>query len=278
MPPFSPPLAAHEVRGAFPGRYSDLTALQAGGQGTVFCGVLANGQPTAGTKVALKIYFADNVRERTAREITALTAITAASLVRLVGTGHLVIRGVPCVWLETEYIEGESLASLTRRKLLTVAEISWIAVDVATAIDAIWAHRIVHRDLKPDNIMVTPQGHAVVIDLGIARHTALSPLTTYGKTWGTEGYMSPEQAEARHSVTCHSDVFALGIVVQEAVLGRHPTKGDQDQLMGGGPQTRPLRAGLPAAFADLVDEMVRQRAFLRPTPSAVADRMRTFTI
>lgn len=277
MPPFNPPLDSDEIRRAFPGRYADLSSLNAGGQGAVFCGVIAAGQAASGAKVALKIYFADNVRERTAREVSALKAISADSLVRLVGTGRLVIRGVPCVWLETEYVEGESLASLTQKKLLTVPEIARIAIDIASAIDAIWAHRIVHRDIKPDNIMVTPAGHAVLIDLGVARHTALSPLTTYGKTWGTEGYMSPEQAEARRSLTCHSDVFALGIVVQEAVLGHHPTSGDQDHLMRGGSQTRLMRANLPEEFVKLVDAMVQRQSFLRPTPGVVAERFRAFT-
>lgn len=277
MTPFSPPLDADEVRRTFPGRYTELTALKTGGQGAVFRGVIAMGQELAGSKVALKVYFADQVRERTAREIDALRRIVADSLVRLVSTGHLEIRGVPCVWLETEYIEGESLASVIGARRLTVPEIAQIALDIAVAIDAIWSQRIVHRDIKPDNIMVTPAGRAVLIDLGVARHTALSPLTTYGKTWGTEGYLSPEQAEARRSLTCHSDVFALGVVVQEAVLGRHPTNRDQNLLMAGGVQTKPLQADLPGAFVDLVDEMVRRQAFLRPPPNVVAERFRAFT-
>jgi serine/threonine protein kinase len=277
MAPFDPPLDPDEVRAAFPGRYADLVPLKTGGQGCVFCGTIANRHEPRGAKVALKIYFADQVRERTEREINALTLIAADPLVRLVGTGHQTLRDVPCVWLETQFIEGESLASLIGAGPLSVPAISQIAIDIAAAIDALWVYRIVHRDIKPDNIMVTPQGRAVLIDLGIARHTALSPLTTYGKTWGTEGYLSPEQAEARRSLTCRSDVFALGIVVQEAILGRHPTKRNQDLLMGGGVETKPLRADLPPGFAGLVDEMVRRQAFLRPTPTAVAERFLPFT-
>jgi serine/threonine protein kinase len=88
--------------------------------------------------------------------------------------------------------------------------------------------------------------------------------------------MSPEQALARRSLTCHSDVFALGIVVQQSILGRHPTNGDQDMLMNGGPSTAPLKAGLPAEFVALVDQMVLRRSFLRPAPQAVAERLQPF--
>jgi len=276
MSPFNPPLAADEVRTVFKDRYSDLIAIKTGGQGAVFCGTVASG-PLAGGKVALKVYFADQLKERTERETTALRAITSASLVQLVGNGRIDFRGTPCVWLETAFVEGDSLAARIAAAPLSVAAASRIAVDIALAIEAIWTpHRIVHRDIKPDNIMVTPDGHAVLIDLGVARHTALSDLTTLGTAWGTQGYMSPEQAMARRSLTCHSDVFSLGIVVQQSILGRHPTNGDQDMLMNGGPSTAPLKAGLPAEFVALVDQMVLRRSFLRPAPQAVAERLQPF--
>lgn len=277
MSPFNPPLTASEVQTVFKARYSALSAIKTGGQGAVFCGTIATG-PMAGRKVALKVYFTDQLKERTERETNALRAITSASLVQLVGTGRTDFRGTPCVWLETAFVEGDSLAGRIAAAPLSVQATSRIAAGIAEAIEAIWTpHRIVHRDIKPDNIMVTPEGRAVLIDLGVARHTALSALTTYGTAWGTQGYMSPEQAMARRSLTCHSDIFALGIVVQQSILGRHPTNGDQDMLMNGGPSTAPLKAGLRAEFVALVDEMVQRRSFLRPSPQVVAERLQPFT-
>lgn len=277
MSPFNPPLTADEVSAVFKDRYSGVIAIKTGGQGAVFCGTIAAGESPE-RKVALKVYFADQLKERTERETAALRAITSASLVQLVGSGRIEFRGTPCVWLETAFVEGDSLAGRIAGAPLSVQAASRIAVDIAEAIEAIWTpHRIVHRDIKPDNIMVTPDGHAVLIDLGVARHTALSTLTTLGTAWGTPGYMSPEQAMARRALTCHSDVFALGIVVQQAVLGHHPTNGDQDMLMNGGPSTAPLKADLPADFVTLVDEMVQRRSFLRPGPHAVAQRFKAFT-
>src|SRR5882672_3509452 len=107
MSPFNPPLGADEVRTVFKDRYSDLVPIKAGGQGTVFCGTIAAG-PLAGRKVALKVYFADQLKERTTRETSALRAISSPSLVQLVGTGHIELRGTPCVWLETAFVEGNS--------------------------------------------------------------------------------------------------------------------------------------------------------------------------
>src|SRR5712671_3823503 len=110
MSPFNPPLTANEVRTVFKGRYSDLSAIKTGGQGAVFCGTLAT-VPLAGRRVALKVYFADQLKERTERETTALRAINSPSLVQLVGNGRIDFRGTPCVWLETAFVEGDSLAA-----------------------------------------------------------------------------------------------------------------------------------------------------------------------
>jgi len=261
-----------------PGRYSRAAELKAGGQGCVFRATIGDGQEIpAGTEVALKVYYADQIEERTDREVAALQRIRAPSLVRLIGTTRVAIRGEPCLYLETEFIEGDCLAPRLQRGPMTVPEIATVVHDVALAIEAIWADRIVHRDIKPDNIILTALGRAVLIDLGVARHTSLTSLTTVGKTWGTEGYLSPEQAQGRRALTCKSDVFALGIVAQESLLGRHPTGRRQTPLVAaGGPKTGPLIAGLPLAFTVFLDKMVSRDTALRPMPKAVANAMRQF--
>jgi serine/threonine-protein kinase len=270
-------LAPAEISAAFPGRYQSVQVLKSGGQGAVFrveAGL--DQQQPRGTPIALKIYYADQLEERTEREVNALKQIQIESLVQFVGTGRTTIRGLPCIWLETTFIEGESLAAIITRGPLSRSQAATIAHDVAVALDQLWTHRIVHRDVKPDNIMLRPDGHAVLIDLGVARHIELDSLTTYGKTWGTEGYFSPEQSRAVRSLTCKSDVFALGIVVQESLLGRHPTGRRQPQLVAGGPATAAIQPGLPAEFIALVDRMVHRDPVRRPTPSEVVVSMRPF--
>lgn len=277
MPPFQPPLDPTEVDAAFPRRYLHIDVLKSGGQGSVFR-VLAGPAHSSsdGTPIALKVYFADQLEERTQREVDALRRIQSAVVVSLVDTGRVTLRNLPCIWIETAFVEGECLGPIISRGPIELETVAAIAHDIARALEVLWVHRIVHRDVKPDNIILRPDGHAVLIDLGVARHTALESLTSYGKTWGTEGYLSPEQGRALRSLTCKSDVFCLGIVIQEALLGRHPTARRQVQLAAGGPVTSTLRQGLPVAFNALVDRMVSRDPIRRPTPAEIATSMRPF--
>jgi serine/threonine protein kinase len=151
-------------------------------------------------------------------------------------------------------------------------EVARVGHDIADAIEALWArpHRIVHRDIKPPNVMLATTGHAVLIDLGVARHTTLDSLTITGGTWGTHGYMSPEQAMGRKALTCKSDVFALGVMLQEGLAGRHPTNRNQRMLIAGPlPPTHTVAAGLPADVARLIDSMVLRDATRRPLPDVI---------
>ena len=277
MSPFDPPLEPGEILAAIPGRFDEVHPIKAGGQGAVFRTATSAMHPLGrGSHLALKVYFVDQMEERTDREVAALQRIRVETLVRFVDNGRCELREVACMWLETEFIEGESLAGLIVQGPRPISEVARTAHDVALALVAIWDERIVHRDVKPDNIMVTPQGRAILIDLGVARHVDLSSLTTRGRTWGTEGYLSPEQAIARRSLTCKSDVFALGVAAQESILGRHPTQRRQQLLMNGGPNTRGLRAAVPPEFAATIDDMVRRDPVGRPHPVDVAARMRPF--
>jgi serine/threonine-protein kinase len=278
VPAFNPPVTVDEINAAFPGRYASLEVLKSGGQGAVFKAVVAVGPAEPlGTPVAFKLYNADQLEERTQREVEALRAIQVDSLVRFVDNGHADIRGVPCVWLETAFVDGECLANVLQRGPMAVRSVATIVCDIASAIEQLWIRRIVHRDVKPDNIMLRPNGHGVLIDLGVARHIEMPSLTTHGKTWGTEGYLSPEQSRAIRTLTCKSDIFALGLVAQEALLGRHPTGRRQQLLAGGGPPTASLQHGLPPVFCTLLDRMVHRDPVRRISPAEVVTGMRIFT-
>jgi serine/threonine-protein kinase len=109
----------------------------------------------------------------------------------------------------------------------------------------------------------------VLIDLGVARHTTLESLTATGGTWGTRGYMSPEQAAARKALTCKSDVFALGVMSQQALLGQHPTNGNQHHLLSGGVSTSSITNGVSADIVNLIDTMVLRDPNRRPMPDQV---------
>jgi len=126
---------------------------------------------------------------------------------------------------------------------LLESEVLPIGRDIANAIAALWSQRIVHGDIKPSNIMLRNSGGAVLIDLGILRSfdeeniaKDLRPVDHFApeqlRPWGTLGYFSPEQARGER-LTCASDIFSLGVVMLEALQGRHPTNFDQRALTNG---------------------------------------------
>jgi eukaryotic-like serine/threonine-protein kinase len=273
--PFDPPLSPSELIAALP-TYAAATVIFTGGQGAVFRATT----PAGGTH-ALKIYFPDPdapVDERTDREVAALRRLRADTLVSLEGDGHLELRGSPCRYVATSFIDGRSLASALRDTgPLPVGAVARIGADIADAIGLLWSERIVHRDVTPNNVMLRPNGHAVLIDLGLARHTALASLSGPHEAWGTPGYVSPEQHAAVRALTCKADVFSLGIVLQQALLGTHPCARDQRRLLRGGPATRSVvNVSLSPEFCRIVDEMVRYAAPRRPAPSAIRRTLQAF--
>lgn len=273
---FNPDLTLEEVQKAFAGRFAVVRKHATGGQGDVFRAKppTVNGQ--AVSDVALKIYFPGSLTERTAREVDVLRRIRCGSLVQLYDAGHVNLRGQSCMYVATTFIEGKNLSEVVGCGPLSANCVARVGRDIASAVDVLWQERIVHRDIKPPNIILAGNGTSFLIDLGVARHIALSPLTTTGKTWGTEGYMSPEQARALRQLSCKSDVFALGIVLQELITGRHPTGYNQNALAPGGPRTAVLAHGLPPALCAFIDLMVAGQPHLRPTPTQIVASLTAF--
>src|SRR5262249_32565600 len=136
--------------------------------------------------------------------------------------------GVSMTFCTMALLEGETLAQrLRHRGTMTTSEALPIVKQMAAALGAAHAARIVHGDFKPGNVMLVPSAHGnervVVTDFGLARRGAIDSAeasTTTGQPgWGTPAYMAPEQREG-HSATYASDIFALGVVMQEMVIGR----------------------------------------------------------
>jgi len=132
------------------------------------------------------------------------------------------------------YVEGESLRDkLNRDKQLGVDETVEIAKGVAAALD--YAHRqgVIHRDIKPENILIH-DGQPVVADFGIAlavTAAGATRLTETGLSLGTPQYMSPEQATGEREITAKSDVYSLGAVVYEMLVGDPPHTGSTVQAI-----------------------------------------------
>jgi eukaryotic-like serine/threonine-protein kinase len=130
------------------------------------------------------------------------------------------------------YIEGESLRDrLNREKQLPIADAMRIATEVASALDYAHRHGVVHRDIKPENILLH-DGQALVADFGIALAASKAGgtrMTETGMSLGTPTYMSPEQAMGEREITARSDVYALGCITYEMLVGEPPFSGPTAQ-------------------------------------------------
>jgi eukaryotic-like serine/threonine-protein kinase len=159
------------------------------------------------------------------------------------------------------FIEGETVRSrLTREKQLPIPDALRIASEVAAALDYAHRHGVIHRDIKPENILLH-DGSALVADFGIALAASKAGgarMTETGMSLGTPHYMSPEQAMGEREITARSDVYALGAVTYEMLLGEPPFTGPTAQsivakVMAEKPaRLTPRRERISAAVEDAV--------------------------
>jgi serine/threonine protein kinase len=132
------------------------------------------------------------------------------------------------MFIAMEYVEGDSLKQLIASRVLGMPDVVRVVKRCADALTEAHQHGVIHRDVKPENIIVTTRG-VKMLDFGIAKLIDAPPedagkLTSDGTVIGTPEYMSPEQAMGR-AVDHRSDIFSLGVVLFEALTGRHPFAG-----------------------------------------------------
>jgi serine/threonine-protein kinase len=165
-------------------------------------------------------------RDRLDREIQALQSIDNANVVKLVEYTFSSKPGDLRHYVVEEFIEGQDLQDiLVTGKTWLVKEVAAFFASVCDGLTALREKEIVHRDLKPANIRVRPNGSPVIIDFGLARHLALPDLTqtAAGAAIGTPKYFAPEQFEGtKHDIDHRTDLFALGIMIYEALTGESP--------------------------------------------------------
>lgn len=215
------PTPPETLREALAGRYQLLREVGRGGMATVY---LANDEKH-NRQVAVKVLKPDLAAslgaDRFLREIQIAANLNHPHIVPLLDSANL----DGALLYVMPFVEGESLRSLLEReKRLPVDRALAIATEVAGALT--YAHRqgVVHRDIKPENILLN-DGHAVVADFGIAKAVSSlggQALTRTGFPIGTPGYMSPEQATGVTDLDERSDVFSLGCVIYEMLLGDTP--------------------------------------------------------
>ena len=199
--------------------------LGEGGMGAVYAGR----QKSVNRKVAIKTLrpqLADNDEfvDRFFREAKVATTINHPHCVTILDFGQ---DDDETLYLAMEYLEGEALADRMARGAMPLQDILRVGVQVTSALAAAHSHQIIHRDLKPDNIYLLdiPGGgvFAKVLDFGIAKVNTegATQYTRTGQVFGTPDYMSPEQCSG-YELDGRSDLYALGCILYEMVLGKTP--------------------------------------------------------
>ncbi len=228
-----------------------------------------------------------SAQRRFAREIAAAGRVNHPGIV----TAYSAAQSDGLFYLLLEYVEGENLSCIMRRKRpLSVADACEIGRQAALALQAAHEKGLVHRDIKPSNLMLTPDGTVKVLDLGLARihldENASQKLTHSGQILGTIDYMAPEQGDRAGSVDIRSDIFSLGATLFKLLSGRAPLdcEGNSTPVekltalaLAKLPSLSEVRKGLPKTLVNVIDRSLSHDANQRySTPGEMARALEPF--
>src|SRR5438552_15634410 len=249
------PLA--RVQAALAGRYTIERELGRGGMATVYLAQDRKHHRQVAIKVLKPELAAALGPERFLREIDTAARLTHPHILPLHDSGE----AAGLLYYVMPYVEGETLRDrLEREGQLPLEEAVRITREVSSALSYAHSHDVVHRDIKPENILLSG-GEAVVADFGIARaitQAGGTRLTETGIPVGTPHYMSPEQASGGGPIDGRSDIYSLGCVLYEMLVGERPYTGPNAQVVIAKrftdpvPSVRRLRDCVPPAISGAV--------------------------
>src|SRR5487761_1332707 len=211
--------------------------------------------------VALKVLFPElsadrSFVERFRREAQAAANLSHPNIVPVFDWGE----DGGTYYIVMEYIDGQPLSQALRNGgPMPPAQVARIGAQVADALSYAHRHGVIHRDVKPGNVLITSDGQVKVTDFGIARAMGSidDQVTQTGLVMGTATYFSPEQAQGL-DVDGRSDIYALGVVLYEMLVGRPPFVGDTpvsiayQHVQETPPRPRSLNPEIPAALEAIV--------------------------
>ena len=235
---------AHEL---ILGRYRPLRPLGSGGMGHVW---LARDE-RSGLDVALKMIPREGkMAERAEREARAAAALRHPRCQRI----YALARDPGHIYIAYEYVPGRTLRQALAAGQLGDREAVEVAAQVLEALAHAHGRGIVHRDVKPSNVLLGegPGVDVRLLDFGLAQMAEFDTLTAIGDVPGTLAYISPERLMGKHA-TAAADVWAVGVMLWEALAGRHPFRAasaaeTSRRIQSGPPGLDTVRPDLPGSL------------------------------
>jgi len=247
-----------------------------GGMALVFVGRDMTLKREVAVKLLSPLLADDEVaRKRFTREAQAIAAVNHPNVVNVYKVGELAGRQIP--YFVMQFVDGPTLGmGALRGRMLTEVRVRRLMADVAEGLAAAHRRKVYHRDIKPGNIVLDGEtGRAMVLDFGISaaassRREALSGrLTEEGMYLGTPTYMSPEQGGGEE-LTDKSDVYSLGILAFELLVGHPPFEGTPVAIIAGhagqtAPRVDTLREGISPELSTLIEKCLLKDPAKRPS-------------
>ncbi|MFE5772766.1 serine/threonine-protein kinase [Streptomyces sp. NPDC056485] len=214
------------------GRFELIAPLGAGGMGTVWRArdialhrdvALKEVRPPDPATAAAQPGLTEQLRERAIREARALARLAHPHVVTI----HHIVEPAPGTdghpWIVMELVKGGSLHDRLESGPMPVADVLRLGLDVLSALRAAHAEGVLHRDVKPANVLLRPDGSAVLTDFGIAALHDSTALTSTGVLIGSPEYIAPERARGEEGLAA-SDLWSLGMLLYVAAEGTHPLR------------------------------------------------------
>ncbi len=257
--------ALNRLAAALTDRYTIERELGQGGMATVYLAEDLKHKRKVAIKVLKPELAASIGGARFTQEIRVAAALQHPHILPLLDSGE----AGGMLYYVMPYVEGESLRDrLARGGELPVSDAARILAEVCDALAAAHAKGIVHRDIKPDNVMLSGR-HALVMDFGVAKAlseaTGAHGVTSAGVALGTPTYMAPEQAVADPAIDHRVDIYALGVMGYELLVGTPPFVGRTAQEVLAAHVTQApasltaRRPAVPEAFVDVLMRCLEKR-------------------
>ncbi len=232
----------------------------------------AEGSPSRPAAYALKLLRPEWERhpqavELLAREVQVGRRVSHPNLVSVLAAR---VRETPR-YLVMPWLDGVTLQNHLRGPdPPELPEVLWVVRQTAQALDALDADGWMHGDVKPENIMVSTDGHATLLDLGFARHRSEEASAADRALVGTYAYLAPELLSSRLRADVRSDLYSLGVVLYEALAGSLPFSGRtpaelvSQHQRAAPPDLKRLAPCLPEELVDLVRRLLAKDPLRRP--------------